>query len=253
MIPLLEMLGVEKRFVPQGERDRGRCALAGVSLRIDRGDLIVVGGGYGSGKTTLLRTIAGLLRPDGGTVTRYTRNALYVEVAAAPYAFLTVRETLELYSAAEEELDRARLIFRSLSDAAAEHSRVAELGDSGRAALALARAVARAPELLLIDGVLDALSPRCARRAMAALLALCVYTRGVVVATRVPWRFAGLRASTMQLTSGRLHRCADHRVPSRSVSTSMGAPAGASSPPSGAGSLRASARSRELRLKPWPS
>jgi ABC-type multidrug transport system ATPase subunit len=253
MIPLVEMVGVEKRFGPVEVGGRGRCALTGVSLRINRGDLIVLGGGYGSGKTTLLRSIAGLLRPDEGSITRYTPHALYVEAAAQPYAFLTAREILELYSSGEEELNRARQLFSSLSDEVAERTQVAELGDAGRAALALARAIARAPELLLVDGVLDALSPRCARRALARLSSLCAYTRGVVVATRVPWRFAGLRGSMVQLTSGRLVRCADQRVPSRRARTSIGAPAGASRPPSGAGSLSISGRSRELLLKPWPS
>lgn len=44
-------------------------ALAGVSLDLERGDLVVIAGATGSGKSTLLRLLAGLLEPADGVVT----------------------------------------------------------------------------------------------------------------------------------------------------------------------------------------
>ena len=44
------------------------CALDGVDLEVGQDELLVVLGPTGAGKTTLLRTIAGLERPDAGSV-----------------------------------------------------------------------------------------------------------------------------------------------------------------------------------------
>jgi len=56
----IELDGLERRF---GER----VALADVSLRVGRGQTLVVFGPNGAGKTTLLRVLATLLRPNGGS------------------------------------------------------------------------------------------------------------------------------------------------------------------------------------------
>jgi branched-chain amino acid transport system ATP-binding protein len=45
------------------------AALRGVSLSVGQGELVALIGSNGAGKTTVLRTISGLLRPSGGTIT----------------------------------------------------------------------------------------------------------------------------------------------------------------------------------------
>src|SRR6266404_6688433 len=47
----------------------GIRALQGVTLHIDRGEIVTLIGANGAGKTTLLRTISGLLRPAAGSIT----------------------------------------------------------------------------------------------------------------------------------------------------------------------------------------
>jgi heme exporter protein A len=59
-----EVLEVDKVHVWRGERH----VLRGVSLRLNRSELLHVSGPNGAGKTTLLRVVTGLLRPEQGSV-----------------------------------------------------------------------------------------------------------------------------------------------------------------------------------------
>jgi branched-chain amino acid transport system ATP-binding protein len=59
-------------------------AIHGVSLHIDRGEIVTLIGANGAGKTTLLRTISGLLKPTSGTVRWYGGAAVGPQPLAPP-------------------------------------------------------------------------------------------------------------------------------------------------------------------------
>ncbi len=63
---MLEILDVTKTYRVAGER---RTVLSKVSLSVRAGELAVVTGKSGSGKTTLLNVVAGIAKPDRGSVT----------------------------------------------------------------------------------------------------------------------------------------------------------------------------------------
>ena len=90
-------------------RSFGRVAvLAGVSGEVRQGEVMIVCGPNGSGKSTLLRCLAGLLRPQTGSI-RLREGARELDAAArrlrvgyvapdlALYEALTARENLELF------------------------------------------------------------------------------------------------------------------------------------------------------------
>src|SRR5205085_10802700 len=93
--------GVVKRF--------GKLqALAGVSLRIRRGEVYGLLGPNGAGKTTLIRSLVGLVNPEQGSVTVLNRRMPNLDVLAqvgymtqqaALYPDLTVEENLRFFAA----------------------------------------------------------------------------------------------------------------------------------------------------------
>mgnify|MGYP006269394477 FL=1 len=137
--------------------------LAGVDLQLGSGELLLLEGENGSGKTSVLRLLAGLLPITSGTGTvlgvdlatearSLRRRVGLVGHQAGLYAQLSVRENVAFQVAAAHG-DVARVdpaIHRVGLDARSEVS-AAQLSAGQRRRAALAIAIARAPELWLLD------------------------------------------------------------------------------------------------------
>jgi multiple sugar transport system ATP-binding protein len=173
----LELSGVTKTF---GDVD----VLRGLDLDAHDGELLVVLGPSGSGKSTALRIAAGLERPDAGTVRIRDRD-----VTAVPAAERNVAMVFQSY-ALFPHFDAARNIGFGLSArgvkreevdrrvrAAAElvgvadllHRRPHELSGGERQGVALARALAREPDVFLLDEPLSNLDAQLRTRTRAEL------------------------------------------------------------------------------------
>ncbi len=140
-------------------------ALAGVDLRVARGESHALLGPNGSGKTTTLRILLGLMRPTSGEARLFgkdpTESAARARVGFLPeqsslHGFLRARETLELFArlygvARGERSRRAGELLERLELADAAKKRVRELSHGMRRRLALGVALVGRPELLVLD------------------------------------------------------------------------------------------------------
>jgi tungstate transport system ATP-binding protein len=150
-------------------------ALSGVTLTIRRGERVALIGANGSGKSTLLRVLHGLRVPSRGTVRRdmAARQAMLFQ---QPYMLRTsARNNVALglwlagspWRAAQARADEA-LARVELADVAQRNAKTLSGGQQQR--LALARAWALRPDVLLLDEPTASLDPH-AKREVEALMA----------------------------------------------------------------------------------
>lgn len=170
---LLELNGVEKHF-------GGLPAVDGVTARADNGEILAIVGPNGAGKSTLLKLIVGLESPSGGTIsfagdditgapTHRVRRRGIAMVQQTPRSFpnMSVLENVALGAmfgvssgfrdeATATAIGAEMLAFVGLANRRKDH--VGNLNLHEQRFLALARAIAGEPRLLLLDEVMAGLN-----------------------------------------------------------------------------------------------
>ena len=177
VVPLVEIAGLEKSFCV-GEVTTS--VLRGLDLAVAKGESVAVLGASGCGKTTLLHLVGALDRPDRGTIridgveitglSRREQARLRRERLGFVFQFYNLLPTLTARENVEVALELLPISRRELRARAAEALEQVALGEqrdrfpaqlSGgeQQRVAVARALARRPTLLLADeptGNLDA-------------------------------------------------------------------------------------------------
>jgi branched-chain amino acid transport system ATP-binding protein len=153
--PLLEVTGLDVFY---GDFQ----ALFGVSLSVAAGGATALVGANGAGKTTLLRTIAGGQAAASGSVTYRDEDLIaLVPEGRRLFGSLTVEENIQVGAAAAASadwpLDRIYGVFPMI--AGRRRQRASTLSGGEQQAVAIARALAAAPSLLLLDEISLGLAP----------------------------------------------------------------------------------------------
>jgi ABC-2 type transport system ATP-binding protein len=147
--------GLSKRF---GDR----LALREVGFDARPGELLAVIGPNGAGKTTLLSILAGIRKPDAGTVTAPGKVG-WVPQSAALYRRLTVGENLRLFARLERVVEIEDAVERMLAQTALEDRRddqVGTLSGGNQQRVNIAIGLLSAPSVLLLDEPSTGLDPR---------------------------------------------------------------------------------------------
>lgn len=152
-------------------------ALKGITLNIEKGEIVTLIGGNGAGKTTTLRTISGLLTPREGNVElngeslfKYKAHEIvYKGISMVPegrgiFARLSVNENLEMgaYSRTDKQeltknMDRVFTLFPRLKERRGQVAGTLSGGEQQM--LATGRALMASPTLLLMDEPSMGLAP----------------------------------------------------------------------------------------------
>jgi nitrate/nitrite transport system ATP-binding protein len=171
-MPLLELKHVNRGYGQGPERSE---VLHDVNLEISPGEFVAIVGFSGSGKTTLVSLLAGLIRPDAGEVLfrgapvlapGHDRGVVFQNYSLLPWmsvldnVLLAVEQTFPGWSH-PQQLAHAERYICMVNLGHALHKRPDELSGGMRQRVAVARALAMNPDVLLLDeplGALDALT-----------------------------------------------------------------------------------------------
>ncbi len=169
MDPILSLRGLRKSY--SGNSGGVTEVLGGIDLEVEEGEFIAILGFSGAGKTTLVSTIAGLVEPDSGEMLLRgkpihgpDRDRGVVFQSYSLFPWLTVEQNVALAVDAVHKdrtpAKRAALVSQKVKLVGLGHAmdrKPAQLSGGMRQRVAVARALAMEPEILLMDEPLSAL------------------------------------------------------------------------------------------------
>lgn len=228
MTHFVEMDRVDLRY--GGEED-GTLALAGASLKVDRGDFVAVVGPSGCGKSTLMKAMAGLWPVSGGTVVvagrEVTRPLSIVGMAFQNATLLPWRTTLANVMLPLEivEPHRRRLRAERLAYEAKARELLALVGLKGfedkfpwqlsggmQQRTSVCRALIHEPELLMLDEPFGALDMFTREELWGVMQQVWMTKRPTVILVTHDLREAVYLADTVYVMSARPGRMIHRRT-----------------------------------------
>jgi ABC-2 type transport system ATP-binding protein len=172
--PVLQAVGLTKRY-------GRRTALSDCTLSIPPGHVVGLVGPNGAGKTTLLQIAVGMLAPTAGTIDvlggrpgaspAQLARVGFVAQETPTYAGLSVADHLRFGARTNPRWDRRLAQERIAAFGLDPAQKAGRLSGGQRAQLALTMAVAKRPELLVLDEPVASLDPLARREFLQGLMA----------------------------------------------------------------------------------
>jgi branched-chain amino acid transport system ATP-binding protein len=213
---ILEVTGLYKFF-------GGLAAVAGVDFYLEKGEILGLIGPNGSGKTTVFNLIAGIFKPDRGSIKLDGQDITGASSAAIcqmgigrtfqiplPFSRLTVLENVRLArvygsrpaeSIKQAEIEASEVLeFIGLKAKQSVVSGGLPLLDRKR--LELGKALATRPKVLLLDEILGGLTPAEVQTAMKLIMAIRDSGMALIVVEHVMKAIMGISDRVIVLNSG---------------------------------------------------
>ena len=202
MKTLVELTGIEKRFKEP--------LFLPVSFSLNSGEGLALAGRNGSGKTTLLDIIAGLRRPDKGSVRVNSPAVGYVMQNDGLDGLLSCRDNLRYESAlcrlsAAESKEKIRRLAELCGITPFLNKRLSRCSAGMRQRVAFAAALIPDPKVLLLDEAFSSLDAHSAAAMKTILLSLMGVGACIIFATHIPGETDGLCRRTLFLPDAVIH------------------------------------------------
>ena len=202
----------------------GCLALSDVSLRIDKGECILLTGPSGAGKTTLLKLIFGAEIPDDGQILVQNRNIARLRPSDIPYLRRTMGFVLQDFKLLPHKtvfenvalpliirglssFDARRKVTESLRAVGMEHKRTTEtfvLSAGEQQRVCIARAIVNSPIILLADEPTGNLDPQLTYDITELFKAINARGTTVLLATHNKQVVEHMNGRVIKLDCGRL-------------------------------------------------
>ena len=190
---------VERKLFPARENAPERRLFEGIRLAVASGEVCAIVGPSGIGKTSLLQIAAGLDRDFAGAVAGRPEPVGYLFQAPRLLPWRTARENLEVLGLSSDEAE-SWLARVGLAGEGEVYPQRLSLGMARR--VALARALAVRPKLLLLDEPFSALDEATAESMRALLVAELAALRATTLLVTHSWHEATALADRIVALDG---------------------------------------------------
>ena len=188
----IEISSLSKSY---GEDETRTDVLKDVNLKVEEGEFVAIVGFSGSGKTTLMSALAGLIEVDSGGVIFNgkeidgpgpERGLVFQSYSLMPWLSVNGNVALAVDSvhAKKSKKERAEIVSKYVTMVGLAHAKdrkPAELSGGMRQRVAVARALAMQPEVLLLDEPLSALDALTRAKLQDEFAAICEQEKKTIV------------------------------------------------------------------------
>jgi len=214
MTTLIAVTDLQKTFGPIR-------AVDGISLRVDRGEVLGFLGPNGAGKSTTMKMITGFLEPDGGRIEiagedlardpiAAKRRIGYLPEGAPAYGDMTVGGFLAFCAdvrglAGEYARDRIRDVIHKTQLFAVVHQPIETLSKGFKRRVGLAQALLHDPDILILDEPTDGLDPN-QKHEVRKLIRSMAADKAIIISTHILEEVDALCGRVVIIADGRVRR-----------------------------------------------